>query len=127
MPAKRPRVLQTFNREPVEIVVQAHDAVAGLRGNDYFPGPRGSGLHHLGEDYVIQVRRYLCRACRRTVSLLPEFLLPYLRFAIEGIASFLKARLWSGQTLKAAAESAHQSTMPYRRAKMPCRRGQQWV
>ena len=57
----------------------------------------------------------------------PEFLLPYLRFAIEGIASFLKARLWSGQTLKAAAESAHQSTMPYRRAKMPCRRGQQWV
>ena len=64
MPAKRPRVLQTFNREPVEIVVQAHDAVAGLRGNDYFPGPRGSGLHHLGEDYVVQVRRYLCRACR---------------------------------------------------------------
>ena len=50
--AVRPRVLQTFNREPVEIVVQAHDAVAGLRGNDYFPGPRGSGLHHLGEDYV---------------------------------------------------------------------------
>ena len=69
MPAKRPRVLQTFNRETDEIVVQPHDAVAGLRGNDYFPGPRGSGLHHLGEDYVIQVRRYLCRACRRTVSL----------------------------------------------------------
>ena len=52
MPAKRPRVLQTFDRETDEIVVQPHDAVAGLRGNDYFPGPRGSGLHHLGEDYV---------------------------------------------------------------------------
>ena len=26
----------------------------------------------------IRVRRYLCDACRRTVSLLPEFALPYL-------------------------------------------------
>src|SRR5207244_2307043 len=36
------------------------------------------------------------------------------------IAVFLKARLWSGQTLKAAAETAHQDGMPYQR-------GQQWV
>ena len=28
MPAKRPRVLQTFNRETDEIVVQPHDAEA---------------------------------------------------------------------------------------------------
>jgi transposase-like protein len=27
---------------------------------------------------VIRVRRYLCQACQRTVSLLPEFVLPYL-------------------------------------------------
>jgi len=26
----------------------------------------------------IRVRRYLCRLCRRTVSLLPDFALPYL-------------------------------------------------
>jgi hypothetical protein len=71
-------------------------------------------------EYVIRVRRYLCWACRRTVSLLPDFVLPYLRFAIVVIAAFLKARLWSGQTLKAAAESAHQLSMPYQR-------GQQWV
>ena len=71
-------------------------------------------------DGVIRVRRYLCEACRRTVSLLPEFVLPYLRFAIVVIAAFLRARLWSGQTLKAAAETAHQTGMPYQR-------GQQWV
>ena len=28
-------------------------------------------------DGVIRVRRYLCQACQRTVSLLPEFVLPY--------------------------------------------------
>ena len=27
-------------------------------------------------DGVIRVRRYLCRCCKRTISLLPEFVLP---------------------------------------------------
>jgi len=71
-------------------------------------------------DCVIRVRRFLCSACRRTVSLLPEFALPYLRFTILVIGAFLKARLLIGQTLKAAAETAHQAGMPYQR-------GQQWV
>jgi transposase-like protein len=69
---------------------------------------------------VIRVRRYLCSACRRTVSLLPEFALPYLRFTIMVVGVFLKARLLLGQTLKAAAETAGQVGMPYQR-------GQQWV
>ena len=30
-------------------------------------------------DGVIPVRRYLCQSCKRTVSLLPEFALPYRR------------------------------------------------
>src|SRR5438552_7178711 len=30
-------------------------------------------------DGVIRVRRYLCRLCKRTVSLLPDFALPYNR------------------------------------------------
>jgi transposase-like protein len=72
------------------------------------------------EGFVIRVRRYFCAACRRTVSLLPEFVLPYLRFTIRTIGLFLKARLLEQQTLKAAAEAAHQPTMPYQR-------GQQWV
>jgi len=74
----------------------------------------------LDSECVIPVRRYLCSACRRTVSLLPEFALPYLRFTIMVIGVFLKARLVIGQTLKAAAESAGQVGMPYQR-------GQQWV
>jgi hypothetical protein len=65
---------------------------------------------------VIRVRRYLCRACRRTVSLLPEFVLPYLRFTIRMIGLFLKARLAEGQTLRASAEAAKQKDAPYQRA-----------
>jgi Domain of unknown function (DUF6431) len=40
-------------------------------------------------DGFIRVRRYLCRFCRRTVSLLPELVLPYLRFSIMVISLFL--------------------------------------
>jgi hypothetical protein len=66
------------------------------------------------------VRRYLCCSCKRTVSLLPEFALPYLRFSITLIALFLIARLLVGGTLGAAAVAAEQSGMPYQR-------GQFWV
>jgi transposase-like protein len=71
-------------------------------------------------DGAIRVRRYLCCCCKRTVSLLPEFALPYLRFGIVIIALFLVARLLLGLTLKAAAESAKLTTVPYQR-------GQFWV
>lgn len=71
-------------------------------------------------DGVIRVRRYLCLACRRTLSLLPEFVLPYVRFAIAVIALFLKARLLDGKTLNQSAAAAGDSRMPYQR-------GQQWV
>ena len=71
-------------------------------------------------DGVIRVRRYLCRCCRRTISLLPEFALPYLRFSITVIALFLIARLLGGDTLNAAAVAA---TLPH----MPYQRGQFWV
>ena len=74
----------------------------------------------MGSDCVIRVRRFLCRACRRTVSLLPEFVLPYLRFTIRVISAFLKARLLLEHTLIAAAGAAQQAGMPYQR-------GQQWV
>src|SRR5450755_214157 len=68
----------------------------------------------------IRVRRYLCHGCKRTVSLLPEFALPYLRFSILAISLFLIARLLNGSTLQAAALAAAQSGMPYQR-------GQFWV
>jgi hypothetical protein len=63
---------------------------------------------------------YLCRCCKRTVSLLPEFALPYLRFSITVIALFLIARLLGGSTLSTAAFAAMRPGMPYQR-------GQYWV
>ena len=44
-------------------------------------------------DGEVRVRRYLCEACRRTVSLLPEFALPYLRSSVAVMAWWLLARL----------------------------------
>ena len=52
-------------------------------------------------DGVIRVRRYLCQACQRTVSLLPEFVLPYLRSSLTVIAMFLFARLFAGKRSRA--------------------------
>jgi len=77
-------------------------------------------LVDLGFDGVIRVRRYLCQFCKRTVSLLPQFALPWLRFSLMVISLFLVARLLKGFTLAAAALAASQRTMPYQR-------GQFWV
>jgi hypothetical protein len=73
-----------------------------------------------GFDGSIRVRRYLCSLCRRTVSLLPQFALPYLRFSVTAIALFLMARLRVGHTLVAAAALAGLPNMPYQR-------GQFWI
>ncbi len=70
-------------------------------------------------DGIIRVRRYLCQACQRTVSLLPEFVLPYLRSSLTVIALFLIARLLRGQTLHDAT-----GTGP---PPMPYQRGQFWI
>jgi len=67
-------------------------------------------------DGPIPVRRYLCQNCQRTVSLLPEFILPYLRSSLVFIALFLLARLLHTQTLTAAAKAC-----------MPYQRGQFWI
>jgi transposase-like protein len=70
-------------------------------------------------DGVIRVRRYLCETCQRTVSLLPEFVLPYLRSSLSVIALFLITRLLLTLTLSHAAQTA-QPPMPYQR-------GQFWI
>lgn len=71
-------------------------------------------------DESIPVRRYLCRLCRRTVSLLPDFVLPYLRNSIVVISLFLSFRLLARRSLREAAQAAFQLTMSYQR-------GQFWV
>jgi len=75
--------------------------------------------HRRAFDGIIRVRRYLCQACQRTVSLLPEFILPYLRSSVMVIALFLIARLLRGQTLEGATATAPPP--------MPYQRGQFWI
>lgn len=81
-------------------------------------------LVDLGFDGSIRVRRYRCRSCKRTVSLLPEFVLPYLRFGLSVISLFLVARLLEGATLEMAAAAAQQPAMPYQRGQFWIRRFQ---
>ena len=76
-------------------------------------------------DGTISVRRYICRLCKRTVSLLPEFALPWLRFSITVISLFLVAHLLQGLTLAAAALAARQPAMPYQRGQFWIRRFRQ--
>jgi Domain of unknown function (DUF6431) len=75
-------------------------------------------------DGSIRVRRYLCRLCKRTVSLLPEFALPYQRFSISVISLFLVARLLESRSLREAARAACQPSMPYQRGQFWIRRWQ---
>ena len=77
-------------------------------------------LVHVDFDQVIAIRRYLCRLCRRTVSLLPDFVLPYLRHSTVIIGLFLVSRLLAERSLQEAAQAAFQPNMPYQR-------GQFWV
>lgn len=68
-------------------------------------------------DGEIRVRRYLCEACRRTVSLLPEFALPYLRSSVAMIALWLLARF-----LPASPPPTPPPPMPYQRGQFWLRR-----
>lgn len=66
-------------------------------------------------DGLVRIRRYLCQACQRTVSLLPEWALPFMRFSIPEIARTVKARLMEKQVWRIAAREG------------PYQRGQHWV
>lgn len=77
---------------------------------------------HMDFDDSIPVRRYLCRLCRRTVSRLPNFVLPYLRHSIVIISLFLTSRLLAERSLREAAQAAFQPNMPYQRAQFWVRR-----
>jgi hypothetical protein len=72
----------------------------------------------------LRVRRYLCLACRRTVSLLPEFALPYLRSSITVIALVLTARLLESKTWQAITATLL-FAMAYQRGQFRVRRFRQ--
>ena len=66
-------------------------------------------------DGEIRILRYLCGACRRTVSLLPGWALPYLRHSVAWIGKIVTARLMAKAAWKDAAPGASYQ------------RGQHWV
>lgn len=70
-------------------------------------------------DGAIRVRRYLCEICRRTVSLLPEFALPYLRSSLAVIAWWLLVHLLPPAPPPPAPPPA---AMPYQRGQFWLRR-----
>lgn len=72
-------------------------------------------------DGAIRVRRYLCEACRRTVSLLPEFALPYLRSSLAVIAWWLMIHLLPATPPPAPAPPP----LPYQRGQFWLRRFRQ--
>src|ERR1700734_896194 len=76
-------------------------------------------------DGAIPVRRYLCLLCKRTVSPLLDFALPYRRFSIQVIGLFLVSRLLDRRSLREAAAVASQPNMPYQRGQFWVRRFQQ--
>lgn len=67
-------------------------------------------------DGAIRVRRYLCETCRRTVSLLPEFALPFLRSSLAVIAWWLVLHLLPASPPPTPAPPP-----------MPYQRGQFWL
>jgi hypothetical protein len=84
----------------------------------------GRTLVDVAFDELIRVRRYLCRLCKRTVSLLPEFALPYLRFSITILRRFLVSRLLAKRSLRESAGTAAPPSMPYQRGQFWIRRFQ---
>lgn len=85
-------------------------------GNPTYPpgaalGVIGHGTYQrqvlgLGQGFVIHVRRYLCKACRRTFAVLPDDLIPRRWYAAAAILAVLVGHLVLGATA-AALNAAH--------------------
>jgi uncharacterized protein DUF6431 len=88
-------------------------ARASLKGHGYYPRkPRG-----LGADFRLWVKRWRCKACGRTTSCLPCFLLPFRQYILVFIQWVLMARFAQGQSWSqvfqrtAPGESLHLRTI----------------
>lgn len=67
-----------------------------LEAHGYYP--RWVSAGERGKPTSIQVRRFRCRACRRTASMLPDFAQPYRVVATDTVGEFL-AGSRSGSTM----------------------------
>ena len=62
---------------------------------------------YIDHDVSVEIHRFLCKSCRKTISMLPDFLHRHRHYALAVIEAVLRGRLehrlsWSGLTASAA-------------------------
>lgn len=62
--------------------------------------------------FLIRVKRFLCNACHRTISLLPSFCLPHRHYLAETIQSVLLLRIQAGSSWNAIRRRFHPYDLP---------------
>ena len=75
----------------------------------------GSYPRHVCDEektFAIRIKRFLCTACRHTVSLLPSFCLPYRHYHTSTIQTVLSLRFETGTSWKALCERFSATGLP---------------
>lgn len=62
--------------------------------------------------YRIRVKRWLCKNCHRTVSMLPNFLFPYRHYLVRVIHGVVVALYECGQNWKRVTQTSMQDGTP---------------
>jgi hypothetical protein len=65
--------------------------------------------------YVVHVKRWLCKECHHTVSLLPSFVLRYRHYLLEVMAPVLVTRFEQAASWTQVARRCTQNGLPYPR------------
>lgn len=66
----------------------------------------------LTQDYVISIKRWFCKACEHTTSLLPSFVLRYRHYLLEVIQSVVIARFEDGASWTQVARRCTRAGLP---------------
>jgi hypothetical protein len=62
--------------------------------------------------YLIWIKRWLCKICHCTLSVIPNFLLPYRHYLVKIVTAVVVAFFESEQSWKRVTESCAQDGMP---------------
>jgi hypothetical protein len=62
--------------------------------------------------YFIWIKRWLCKICRRTLSVIPNFLLPYRHYLVRVVQMVVAAFYESEQSWKRVSETCAQDGTP---------------
>ena len=62
--------------------------------------------------YFIWIKRWFCKNCHRTLSMIPNFLLPYRHYLVQVVQAVVAASFESEQSWKRITESCAQDGTP---------------